>query len=104
MAAAAIVFLQDRAPCDECRVAVLRAEDVLRLRRIGDQANYKRDDRLALLGGKWELRHPQALVEALVFGLVVIVAARLFELLVDEADAIAGLQRVRIEGLEVLRL
>ena len=72
--------------------------DVFRLRRIGHQAQHERDDRLPLFRVERELRHPQPLVVPLVLGLLEVVAPRLLQLLIDEADAIAGLQRVVVDS------
>src|SRR5437667_7954297 len=98
MAAAAVVFFQNLPTGDQGGIAIFCLKDVFRLRRISDQPDYERDHRLSLFSRKRKLRHPQPFVVALVLGLVIVVASRLLELLIDEADSIPGLQSMRVEA------
>src|SRR5690349_5141638 len=96
MTAAAVVLLEYLAAQLNRLRPLVRTIDVLIGRRIGDQPQHKRDHRFAFLKTERKLRHAQPLVVTFVLGLVIIEAAGLFQLLIDKARAMPGIDLIRV--------
>ena len=85
--AGAVELVQYTTALDNRLAARRRPVDILIGGRLGNQSEYERHNRFALLVAKGKLRHPQPLVVLFVVCLFIVVTARLAQLLVEEADA-----------------
>ena len=98
VAAAAVVLFCHDEPLKPGLFAWRRLVDELGRRRLRHEAEHERHHRLALLRVERELRHAVALVVALVFRLLVVVAPGLAQLLPQEAFAFVGEQFLEEEA------
>ena len=98
VATTAIVLLSHLESGDPRLFAGRRLVDELRCRRLRHQPQDKRHDSLTLLVVERELRHAVAFVIALVFRLLVVVAAGGAELLPEEALTLVGHQLLEEEA------